>query len=107
MGSHNKFYDVDYPHDASPSPRGIVFGHPYPEVQGSDSFAADYVKDENGDGGEWQAQSEYDRLRTKAQQEKQQQEYAEKRAKEAARTLEEAQEKMKKAHEEAEHANDA
>lgn len=41
------------------------FDHPYPAVQDTGDFDQDFVKDENADGGKWQAQMEYDLLRAK------------------------------------------
>lgn len=37
----------------------------YPGFQPDDVYDKDYVKDENGDGGEWAAQAKFDELRTK------------------------------------------
>merc|ERR1712039_1068062 len=92
--SHNKFFGSDYPHDVSPSAKGLEFGHPYPAVMATDEFDKDYVKDENGDRGEWKAQFEYDTLRTKAQQEKEEQDAADKAAAEAEKELQEAKDKF-------------
>lgn len=60
--SDNKFFGHDYPADH----RGGVtpaFSHPYPIMQDSEDYSVDYVKDENQDGGEWDAQQDYDELR--------------------------------------------
>merc|ERR1712083_1275961 len=92
--SHDKFFGSDYPHGVAPSAQGLEFGHPYPAVMASDSYDKDYVKDENGDGGEWKAQFEYDTLRTKAQQEKADQEEAEKVAAEAEHRLQDAKDRL-------------
>mmetsp|Transcript_126490 Transcript_126490/g.393719 ORF Transcript_126490/g.393719 Transcript_126490/m.393719 type:complete len:348 (+) Transcript_126490:59-1102(+) len=60
------FFGHDYPDDYSPlSPVEKDFSHPYPVVQESDTYDKDYVKDENADNGEWKAQWDYDRLRTR------------------------------------------
>lgn len=66
------FFSKDYPAD---SPRksvdhGFEVGS-YPHIQDSSEFGKDFVKDENGDNGEWKAQSEYDRLRAKMMREQQ------------------------------------
>merc|ERR1712083_946717 len=95
--SHDKFFGSDYPHDVSPSAQGLEFGHPYPAVMASDAFDKDYVKDENGDGGEWKAQFEYDTLRTKAQQEKADQEAAEEAAEAAQQVADAARKEQEKA----------
>merc|ERR1712196_536910 len=63
-----------------------VFDHPYPAVQDSSDYDRDYVKDENSDGGRWQAQMEYDTLRSKIR--------------EAQRILEELKKKMEEEYEE-------
>lgn len=62
--SDKQFFKKDYPDDLRPKVRDH-FDHPFPTVQDSGDFEKDYVKDENNDGGEWKAQSEYDRLRAK------------------------------------------
>lgn len=62
--SHKEFFDKDYPHDQTPMvSERFTFKHPYPLVQDSSSFEADFVKDENADGGEWKAQMVYDNIR--------------------------------------------
>jgi len=65
--SDKKFFDgrrADYVTDRRPHKDApLHFTHPYPEVQDSNDYDKDYVKDENGDGGEHAAQSLYDRLR--------------------------------------------
>jgi len=65
--SDSKFYDghhADYPTDGRP-PANVKdhFSFPFPIVQDSHDYDKDYVKDENGDGGEWKAQAYYDKLR--------------------------------------------
>merc|ERR1719382_95939 len=71
--SHKEFYGKDYPHDFQPSPNGVhkEFSYPYPIVQDSGDYDKDYVKDENGDGGEWKAQMNYDLIRSKIQKQQQ------------------------------------
>lgn len=54
-----------YPYDSSPKRGDLRFSHPYPGVQDSGDFAKDYVKDENSDDGQWEAQSNYDAVRIK------------------------------------------
>merc|ERR1719169_365432 len=65
--SDKKFFGKDYPADkrAVADPKYYVFDHPYPAVQDSGDFDRDYVKDENSDGGKWEAQMDYDTLRSK------------------------------------------
>merc|ERR550537_1301666 len=67
--SDKKFFGKDYPDDVRPA---VIhhFSHPYPTVQDSDRYEKDYVKDENDDGGYWKAQMEYDRVKNKLAQEK-------------------------------------
>lgn len=65
-----KFFGKDYPYDKRPAVDVLHFNHPYPVVQDSGDFDADYVKDENHDDGSWAAQTEYDRLRHKLRKEK-------------------------------------
>merc|ERR1719515_697335 len=65
--SDSKFYDgnrADYVTDKRPHKDApLHFRHPYPEVQDSNDYDKDYVKDENGDGGEFAVQQKYDHLR--------------------------------------------
>lgn len=70
--SDKKFFAKgDYTYDKRPvADKYYVFDHPYPAVQDSGDFDQDFVKDENSDGGRWQAQMEYDTLRTKIRQAK-------------------------------------
>jgi len=66
LKSDKKFFKKDYPWDRRPAAdKYYQFGHPYPAVQDSGDYDADFVKDENSDGGRWQAQMEYDTLRAK------------------------------------------
>merc|ERR1719478_1833916 len=61
----------DYPFDKrSITDEHYVFDHPYPAVQDSGDFDRDFVKDENSDGGLWDAQMRYDTLRAKIIKEK-------------------------------------
>mmetsp|Transcript_132257 Transcript_132257/g.257713 ORF Transcript_132257/g.257713 Transcript_132257/m.257713 type:complete len:401 (+) Transcript_132257:43-1245(+) len=65
-GSDRVFFGEDYPDNLQPKGQlKSTFKHPYPAVQDTDHFDKDYVKDENSDDGEWQAQMDYDLLRTK------------------------------------------
>jgi len=69
--SDKVFFGEDYPDNLQP--KGQLkpeFKHPYPAVQDTDHFDKDYVKDENSDDGEWQAQMDYDLLRTKVKKDK-------------------------------------
>lgn len=70
--SSKKFFKKDYPSDERPKVDVLHFKHPYPVVQDSGEFDADYVKDENSDNGHLKAQQEYDRLRHKLAKEKKQ-----------------------------------
>lgn len=64
--SSHMFFRNDYPHDLKPPVNSdFNFNHPYPLVQDTDQYDKDYIKDENADNGEWQAQMEYDILRNK------------------------------------------
>lgn len=66
LKSDKKFFGKDYPFDRRPAAdKYYQFSHPYPAVQDSGDYDADFVKDENSDGGRWQAQMEYDTLRAK------------------------------------------
>merc|ERR1711976_954349 len=59
-------FPADYPDDSRPSGKiSKDFSHPYPDVQAANAYDEDFVKDENGDNGEWKAQAEYDILRGK------------------------------------------
>jgi len=104
--SDKKFFGKDYPSDKRPAVDVLHFKHPYPVVQDSGDFDADYVKDENSDNGEWLAQSEYDRLRHKLMKEKDQvakalsaREHAEKELQEAMKRDKEMKEKKAAAEE--------
>merc|ERR1719265_2799009 len=65
-------FPADYPDDYQLKNTHLSknFKHPYPVVQESNVFDTDYVKDENGDNGEWKAQYEYDQTRMKLRKEK-------------------------------------
>jgi len=66
--SDKKFFGKEYPNDKRvKADKYYVFDHPYPAVQDSGDFDTDFVKDENGDGGRWEAQMKYDTLRAKMQ----------------------------------------
>lgn len=62
--SSERFFNDDYPDDRRAK---VVhkFKRPYPNLQDTDEFDRDFVKDENSDGGEWTAQSAYDSLKNK------------------------------------------
>merc|ERR1719238_1587462 len=86
--SDKKFFDgarADYVTDLRPQVKDH-FTWPFPEVQDSNDYDKDYVKDENGDGGEYKAQSTYDNLRAKLA--KQKAELEELKRKEAAANAE-------------------
>jgi len=62
----SKFFGKDYPYDSRPATgKDFSFKHPYPIVQDSEDYSKDYTKDENGDGGQWDAQMTYDEIRSK------------------------------------------
>mmetsp|Transcript_7772 Transcript_7772/g.24749 ORF Transcript_7772/g.24749 Transcript_7772/m.24749 type:complete len:319 (+) Transcript_7772:43-999(+) len=64
--SDSRFYRHDYPDDFAPTgPLEKDFDSPHPVMQDSRVYDEDFVKDENSDSGEWRAQTEYDRLRTR------------------------------------------
>jgi len=79
VASDKKFFGppfpADYPddmspaaHDLNPKKRQDV----YPKLKDTSAFSDhDYVKDENGDGGEWEAQMAYDNARIKYDKENQ------------------------------------
>merc|ERR1719195_2454177 len=71
-GSDKVFFGEDYPDNRQPTEKKISpeFGHPYPALQDTDKFDKDYVKDENSDDGEWEAQMNYDLLRTTVSKDK-------------------------------------
>merc|ERR1719231_1411287 len=65
--SDHKLFDgptADYTTDERPVVKDH-FSWPFPQVQDSHDYEKDYVKDENGDGGEHKAQLTYDDLRIK------------------------------------------
>jgi len=67
----SKKFDQDFPLDKRAAvDEHYKFGHPYPTVQDSSDFDSDFVKDENSDGGVWDAQMKYDLLRAKIQKAK-------------------------------------
>merc|ERR1719498_2218735 len=69
--SDKKFFKKDYTWDKRPvADKYYVFNHPYPAVQDSGDYDKDFVKDENSDGGKWQAHMDYDILRSKIHKEK-------------------------------------
>lgn len=64
--SDKRFFNKDYPADhRAVVDEHYVFGHPYPAVQDNSDYDSDFIKDENEDGGNWQAQMNYDILRRK------------------------------------------
>lgn len=63
--SHQEFFGKDNPtDDRAVADKHYRFNYPFPSVQHRDKFDTDYVKDENSDGGEWEAQMNYDTLRS-------------------------------------------
>merc|ERR1719210_808752 len=75
-------FPADYPDDISPPTKRKLFKKDsvYPKVQEEGFFDKDYIKDENSDGGKWQAQFDYDAARTKIANQQRQAENAAKRA---------------------------
>mmetsp|Transcript_114547 Transcript_114547/g.227952 ORF Transcript_114547/g.227952 Transcript_114547/m.227952 type:complete len:492 (-) Transcript_114547:109-1584(-) len=64
--SDQVFFRSDYPSDSDASDHEPpAFTYPYPALQDNNNYDADYVKDENGDDGEWKTQMIYDLLRSK------------------------------------------
>merc|ERR1719321_1136419 len=60
------FFGKDYPADRRPGVHDdFPHKYPFPTVQHTQKYDNDYVKDENNDGGEWQAQMDYDISRNK------------------------------------------
>lgn len=106
--SDKKFFKKDYPDDEKPRiNEHYVFDHPYPLVQDPEDFDKDYVKDENGDNGQWKAQMTYDTLRTKVMEEEKKLITAEHDVDEHLHELEDAKKGRKKAVEEADKAEAA
>jgi len=56
-------FDKNFPVDERPKADTLTFNHPYPVVQDSDDFDKDFVKDQNTDNGEYEAQMKYDKVR--------------------------------------------
>lgn len=64
--SHKDFFHKDYPADQRLGVHdGFPHQYPFPNVQQTQRYDNDYVKDSNTDGGEWQAQMDYDISRNK------------------------------------------
>jgi len=96
--SDKRFFTKEYPEDNRPAvDRNFPFKHPYPAVQESINFDKDYIKDENGDGGKWNAQMTYDKLRNRIEKEKKATAIAKGTVEEKRRELEEATDAMEKA----------
>merc|ERR1712039_298156 len=84
---------MGYPHDIQPTAKlAKDFTHPYPEMQDDSTYDKDYVKDENGDNGEWKAQTEYDHLRTALQRKRAEQEHSKEYRDELKKKLDQAKE---------------
>lgn len=67
MTNDGRFMEKDLPRDDRPVVTkwhtNYDFQHPFPHVQVERDFDADYIRDENKDNGEWKAQEHYDHLR--------------------------------------------
>jgi len=89
-------FPADYPDDVQPPANKKIFSKTkvYPKVQDEGFFDKDFVKDENSDGGKWQAQQDYDAARTKIANKKRQAENAAKRAANEAKATDEAEKKL-------------
>eukprot|EP00929_Paragymnodinium_shiwhaense_P065912 TRINITY_DN3301_c0_g1_i1.p1 TRINITY_DN3301_c0_g1~~TRINITY_DN3301_c0_g1_i1.p1 ORF type:complete len:335 (+),score=134.28 TRINITY_DN3301_c0_g1_i1:75-1079(+) len=60
------FFGKDYPaDDRIGAHKGFPHEYPFPSVQHDQKYDNDYVKDENTDSGEWQAQMDYDVSKSK------------------------------------------
>lgn len=70
--SSDEFFGRDYPSDQRPvaDKKYYKFHHPYPIVQEDHDYDTDFIKDENNDHGEWDAQMKYDSLRNKIRSQK-------------------------------------
>lgn len=98
-------FPADYPDDSRPASKiSKDFTHPFPDVQASTAYDEDFVKDENGDNGEWKAQADYDLIRLKEKKEEKDvvsaaEHEAEKKKEfeEAKKVFEEAEKKFKSA----------
>jgi len=90
-------FPADYPDDKRPAADKNLLdkikgpGMPYPALQSKDDYDRDYVKDENSDKGDWEAQFEYDRLRRKLAQEEADARRAQNRADQEGRDADGAQ----------------
>jgi len=89
--SDQVFFRSDYPSDSDASDHeSPAFTHPYPALQDTNNYDADYVKDENGDDGEWKAQMGYDLLRSKVVKRREDMQHKKQTMEEILRELEEA-----------------
>jgi len=96
-------FPADYPSDENPkAPRGESRNgkdNPYPSVKDPGEYEKDYVKDENNDGGEWNAQMEYDAIRTKIKEKEADAKMAEGEEKAKEQEVVAAEDKVKEAEE--------
>merc|ERR1719456_1202095 len=96
--SSKKFFGKDNPVDNHPpATKYFAFDHPYPGVQDSGDFEKDYTKDENTDGGKWEAQMEYDILRQKVREAEKELAALKKKMDEEAAEMQEAYDKWQEA----------
>lgn len=99
--SDQKFFKTDYPTDVRAHRGALNFDHPYPAVQDSGDYDRNFVKDENGDQGQWKAQMTYDTLRAKLRKEQKQAEMALKKKEAEMKELEATMAEEKHAEEKA------
>lgn len=93
-------FPADYPHDSQPElvkEMAKKRSEIYPKVREHGFLDHDYVKDENSDGGEWQAQMAYDRARIRVSKEDEQRKAAKERADRERRKAEDARKKKEEA----------
>lgn len=106
--SSKVFFKHDYPdNEQPPVTKDYKFDHPYPIVQTDHVYDTDYVKDENSDSGEWQAQMEYDTLRNKIRKMREGVDDHERWANEADKAKDEAEKAYNEAKEELDKASAA
>mmetsp|Transcript_23985 Transcript_23985/g.61034 ORF Transcript_23985/g.61034 Transcript_23985/m.61034 type:complete len:366 (+) Transcript_23985:73-1170(+) len=98
--SHKKFFNKDYPDDHQPK-NTHNFTYPYPKFQADKVYEKDFVKDENGDNGQWKTQMDYDIARHKMRKEREEMEKAKAEEEMKTEKVKEAEVKAKAAAEKA------
>jgi len=89
---HKDFFDKDNPYDARPhAGPELAFKYPYPHVAAETHYDNDFVKDENGDSGQWDAQMNYDAIRNKVRRKQDEIDAAAKKKSDAKEAVADAQ----------------